>query len=374
MVSLDLRPVIAMSRAVSTTAPLPEILATIAGAAAELLHADAAVILIASPSGLLRFAAEHGLTHEQRQAFLDGTPDGSLEAVFTSQLPQAVAGFDDHTFTSSESSLAKDYRAMLALPLCAEARCLGTLSVYRRRRSPWRAEARGLMELIGANAASAVRAAQLIDEQNNRISVHARLVQGLRAQSHAHMEKLTELRDHLDGGSLRDVVQAVDDLEHDLSEHYQKVNERIDSRIVAALLLGEANIARNRGVRFVLDARSTLTGLPQSLTEFDLVTIVSNLLENAFDAVADVPKGRSRTSLLVHQSHAELRVRVRDWGVGLPAEDGSRLTSHGFTTKPGHTGIGLALISELVESRGGELRLSRCDEGTVVEVVVPYEC
>lgn len=354
MVSLDLRPVIAMSRAVSTTAPLPEILATIARAAAQMLDADAAVVLIASPSGLLRFAADHGLTPHQRQPWIDGIVDK----------PDAMSDWEQ----------SQSFQSMMTLPLCSGSCSLGALSVYRHTSAPWPAQARGLMELIAANAASAVRTAQLIDEQNHRISVHARLVRGLRAQTQAHMEKLSGLRDQLDGGSGDDVSRAVADLEVDLSEHYQKVNDRIESRIVAALLLGEASIARSRNVRFVLDSASRLASLPSGLSEFDVVTIVSNLLENSFDAVAAVDGNRRRVALLICQHGNRLRIRVRDWGAGLPPQDTRRLTSHGFSTKSGHTGIGLALVAHLAEAHGGTLRLERRNQGAVVEVAVPYGC
>lgn len=349
MVSLDLRPVIAMSRAVSTTAPLPEILTTIARAAAATLDAEAAVILIASPMGLLRFAADHGLSPAQLETY-------------PVDYPPALPGWEQ----------SQEFHSVLTLPLQFESRSLGALSVYRHSRSPWPAQAQGLMELIAANASSAVRTAQLIDEQNHRISVHARLVRGLRAQTQAHMEKLSELRDQLDGGSGEDVSQAVADLEHDLSEHYQKINERIESRIVAALLLGEASIARNRNVRFVLDSMSSLASLPRGLSEFDVVTIVSNLLENSFDAVAGVDVERRRVTLLICRQGNDLRIRVRDWGVGLPPDDTDRLTNHGFSTKAGHTGIGLALISDLADAHGATLRLERCRQGAMVELAVPY--
>ena len=53
---------------------------------------------------------------------------------------------------------------------------------------------------------------------------------------------------------------------------------------------------------------------------------------------------------------------------GLAEED---LRSHGFSTKPGHAGAGLAIVTSIAEAAGGYLKVERQSVGTVFEVVVP---
>ena len=60
---------------------------------------------------------------------------------------------------------------------------------------------------------------------------------------------------------------------------------------VAGLVLAEAVIASQRDIRLTLAPDSCLRALPAALTETQLVTIVGNLLDNAFDAVANAPAG-----------------------------------------------------------------------------------
>jgi signal transduction histidine kinase len=103
---------------------------------------------------------------------------------------------------------------------------------------------------------------------------------------------------------------------------------------------------------------------------------IINLLSNAIKY-----SGTSR------QIHVELRregdravVRIRDFGLGISAEEQRHVFERFYRTRqsressiPG-TGLGLALVEQIVKAHGGEVALdSRPGEGSAFSILLPLE-
>jgi two-component system, NtrC family, nitrogen regulation sensor histidine kinase NtrY len=106
---------------------------------------------------------------------------------------------------------------------------------------------------------------------------------------------------------------------------------------------------------------------------------LTNLLQNAADAVAmreDRPEGRDgHIAISVGESAEGVRVSVTDDGIGLPAEDRSRLTEPYVTHKPKGTGLGLAIVKKIMEDHGGKLALDDRPDGgpgAVASLFLPW--
>ena len=118
----------------------------------------------------------------------------------------------------------------------------------------------------------------------------------------------------------------------------------------------------------MLDERSVLAALPASVSDSQIVTILGNLLDNAFDAVADAPPERREVVLLLDGDEDRLTIEVTDRGPGLP--DAARIFERGHTTKPGHAGVGLALVREAVSAAMGTIEATSGPTGTTLRVTV----
>ncbi len=198
----------------------------------------------------------------------------------------------------------------------------------------------------------------------------ARHAAGLWSEEQDHFANLTAIEALLGSGD-SDAALRLLGQDSELGDFYSAVATRIESRLVAGLLVGKTDIARQSGVEFGIDPRSRLRHLPIQLNESGAVSIVGNLVQNAFDAVAGVPRERRRVKLLVSDVGKRLVVRVRDWGSGLGSATDEMLLSRGFSTKPGHSGVGLSLVRELAESAGGSLTIERFDVGAALAVAIP---
>jgi two-component system CitB family sensor kinase len=140
---------------------------------------------------------------------------------------------------------------------------------------------------------------------------------------------------------------------------------------VAALVLGKAAEANERGVNLVVDQDIELpTGTADPR---DLVTIVGNLLDNAIDAaVAGTPPRWVR--IAAHVDGQDFELSVADSGPGLDPDQIPQAFERGWSTKPKDRlhgrGLGLALVAQAVHRYGGTIDVTK-DRGAVFTVRLP---
>ncbi|MCX5051536.1 sensor histidine kinase [Streptomyces sp. NBC_00201] len=196
------------------------------------------------------------------------------------------------------------------------------------------------------------------------------LIDALRAQDHEHANRMHTLLGLLELEMYDDAVDFVGEVVGDHRATAEQVTEKIQDPLLAALLVGKATVAAERGVALWVSDR---TQLPDRLIDpRGLVTIVGNLVDNALDAVAGTLHARVEIEL-----HAEGRtavLRVRDTGPGIPAEQRELVFTDGWSTKepPAHRkrGIGLSMVRRLAERQGGSVSVDEAHGGGAEFTVV----
>jgi sensor histidine kinase regulating citrate/malate metabolism len=195
--------------------------------------------------------------------------------------------------------------------------------------------------------------------------------EALRAQAHEAANRLHTTVSLVELGRAQDAVDfATAELES-VQRLTDRVVEAVGEPVLAALLLGKAATAHERGVLLEIDPSSAVgsTGIPGG----DLVTIVGNLVDNAIDAALAGERPRE-VQVALWMSGDGLEIRVEDTGPGLAAEDLPRIFERGWTTKesdgerrgPGR-GLGLALVAQAVRRNGGTMT---CRPGPGAEFTV----
>jgi len=111
--------------------------------------------------------------------------------------------------------------------------------------------------------------------------------------------------------------------------------------------------------------------LPASPGLFDPIQLERVIL-NALNNAAEAGSTAAEIVVGVDQSEAGTRIEIRDRGGGMSEATLKQATLPFFSTKPGGTGIGLALSREIVEAHGGQLTLSnREGGGLTVAILLP---
>jgi C4-dicarboxylate-specific signal transduction histidine kinase len=106
-----------------------------------------------------------------------------------------------------------------------------------------------------------------------------------------------------------------------------------------------------------------------------LQQVILNLLSNGIEAMTSIT-GQSRT-LTVHSQQLnsnEIRVSVRDSGIGVTPEVLSRLFEPFFTTRSKGMGMGLSISRSIIEGHGGQLWVeSNGSHGSTFHFTLPSE-
>ncbi|MFV0127697.1 ATP-binding protein [Streptomyces sp. HMX112] len=142
-----------------------------------------------------------------------------------------------------------------------------------------------------------------------------------------------------------------------------RVVDAVGEPVLAALLLGKAAQANERGLELVLtrDSRIDDGVLPPTLPPRDVVTILGNLIDNALEAARGT--AASRVTVTARTDRDELLLRVADSGPGVPPDDSEAVFERGWSTRGDGRGLGLALVRQAAHRGGGAVELGRGPDG-----------
>jgi two-component system CitB family sensor kinase len=197
------------------------------------------------------------------------------------------------------------------------------------------------------------------------------LVEALRAQAHEFSNTLHTISGLIELERTPEVVDLIS-AHTDTHEHLTAAYEsKLPDPLLVALLIAKSAIAAERGIRFSVDVigfeNCTLVG------SRELITILGNLVDNAFDSVAGPRDGGAQVNLKMMRTIDTLEIAVKDNGAGMTPAVRASMFDEGFTTKgtDAHAGIGLSLVKDAVAAAGGSIAVEH-DNGTTILVHIPH--
>ncbi|EGQ9808974.1 sensor histidine kinase [Vibrio parahaemolyticus] len=236
-------------------------------------------------------------------------------------------------------------------------------------------------KIVGA--VSSFRLRDEINELTEQLSQTKEYADLLRSQTHEHRNKLNTISGLVQMGEL----EAVQKLIGQETAHYQAMIEflrdTIKDPLIAGMLLGKTERARELGLQLVVEEGSRLEPFSEWLNSEDLVTILGNLIDNAFDATLSVIRNESNVAserrnieVSVSDYGNEVILEVSDHGCGLPENiEPQTLLKKGISTKSRQNrGVGLHLVNQLATRYHGHVEmLPNTEHGTRITVYLPKE-
>jgi sensor histidine kinase regulating citrate/malate metabolism len=198
------------------------------------------------------------------------------------------------------------------------------------------------------------------------------LGEALRAQTHEHGNRMHTAVALMELGRTAEAIELLTETTRSSQELVDKVVARDGDPTVAALLLGKAAQAAERGVDWRVDMQPAIPRT--ALGAVDAVSLVGNLVDNAIDAAAGGPPPRWVRVGMAASSDGLIVLTFSDSGTGIPDDLGDRIFEHGFSTKPAGKdgrGVGLALVRAITDAAGGTLEVMA--DPTTFRVTLPAQ-
>jgi len=191
------------------------------------------------------------------------------------------------------------------------------------------------------------------------------VVTAIRDQRQAFINQVQTMYAHLRNDRLEELRSVMEGISDGIKSSVPVEPGGTDGSPLAALFEAKRRAAAGRRIRFDVtggegdDAALSFRGT-------DLVRIIGNLIDNAFDEVCELPVIERYVSVAIVREEHALRITVENNGRGLPEESRASLFQSGFSTKAeGHSGIGLPIVADLVRRNGGSIGVRSDESGNV---------
>lgn len=224
-------------------------------------------------------------------------------------------------------------------------------------------------EIIGAVASFRRRdELEILARQLSQVKEYSEL---LRTQTHEYSNKLHTIAGLIQTGHNKEALDLIGSESAGYQGLISFLAKAVPYPVLAALIIGKYNHANELRVSLEIDPESQLTDVPAELNREKLVTVLGNLLDNAFDAALhNIEEPRVRLSMTDVGNN--LIFEIEDSGKGIPVENLELIFEKGYTTKQGDRGHGLYLVRQALDFLGGQFSIGDSELGGMLfSVFIP---
>ncbi len=181
----------------------------------------------------------------------------------------------------------------------------------------------------------------------------------MRGWRHDYRHHIQAMKVHASHGEYAEIDRYLDMLDEDLT-HVETVI-RTGNRMADAILNSKLSLAMEKQIRIKAEAQ-----IPVSLTisELDLCTVISNLLDNAMDACMELPVEERLIRIYMEMKGNYLYFSI------INTARGKKKKSF-FSTKGDGHGFGISRIDAIVKKYGGYVKRASEDNAFSTEVLLP---
>lgn len=183
------------------------------------------------------------------------------------------------------------------------------------------------------------------------------LVDSMRANNHDFTNKLHVILGLLQMEMYDEATSYIQNITMVQRSTISKIMNAVSEPAVAALLIGKTARASELNIRFVLREGCTYSGADMNLPAEVLVTVIGNLIDNAFEAMNESADYETEKELLfgIYSRPGAVLITADDTGMGISEADMEHIFENGYSTKGEGRGTGLYQVKTMVEQLGGKI-------------------
>lgn len=228
-------------------------------------------------------------------------------------------------------------------------------------------------KVIGA--VSSFRPFEEIDLVANELSQVKQYIESLRAQTHEYNNFLYTISGLM---QLKEYDEALYLIHSErLGNHalISFISEHIKDSFISGLMIGFYNRAKELKVKLILDEDSYCGKLGAHLEKHLLISILGNLVMNAFEAVEDLDEEERIVRLYIYEYEKEVICEIEDSGSGIDQKQIEHIFKLKHSTKDKETrGYGMYIVNENLKKCNGSIAIENGELGGALFIVsIPKE-
>ena len=208
-----------------------------------------------------------------------------------------------------------------------------------------------------------------LDDMDETIDAMSQFNNTLRAQRHDflnHLQVVYSLIEMAEYQEANDYIEQVYGRITAVSRVVKTANPAVN-----ALLMVKTAACEKAGVPVEVAITSKWETLENAMPDWEMCKVLSNLIDNAIDAMETVPASRRKLLIALGENVKQYTFRVENTGEAIPEGIREHIFIPGFTTKGEGHGMGLHIVRRTLRERGGDVRVESDDEHTVFSGFVP---
>jgi len=223
---------------------------------------------------------------------------------------------------------------------------------------------------------SSFRLQSEIDRLAMELSQVKKYTEALRAQTHEYNNFLYAISGLIHLQNYEEAVALIHSEREAQGNLIHFISDRLQDPFISGILIGFFNRAKELKVKLIFDEDSKLQALPKHIQKHLFVSIVGNLVTNAFEAVEHLPEERRLVRILILDNGKELLIEVEDSGKGIDNKVKDILFEKRVSTKGidnDRHGFGLMKVKENLLELGGDIYTENGDLGGALFIIVIHK-
>ena len=192
----------------------------------------------------------------------------------------------------------------------------------------------------------------------------------LRHQTHEYSNKLHTISGLIQLEAYDKAIELIGSETSGYQDLLQFLVSAIPDPLVAGCILGKYSRAKELNIQLNVDRHSNFTDVPEWISKEKIVTVLGNLLDNAYQAVTPLSEDKRVVNLSLTDLGNDLIFEVEDSGEGITEEIAGHIFEKGVSSSDEKgKGIGLYLVKEVLSYINGHITVNKSGLGGVLFTV-----